>query len=154
MATHINPAITPKQAPGQLVPQWSGCSVHLWDYKVSIDISAVVIKPDLLCREECLPKPPTLLRKLATCTPPLSSSPLPDKERGFTIIFGRRSSNLEKAVGLQHHRGQEDVLSLDDHPHRPHSAPLLFLNCHAYCLIADWPILGADEKGNGLLYSG
>ena len=48
-ATHINPAITPKQAPGQLVPQWSGCSVHLWDYKVSIDISAVVIKPDLLC---------------------------------------------------------------------------------------------------------
>ena len=46
-------------------------------------------------------------------------------------MFGRRSSNLEKAVGLQHHRGQEDVLRLDDHPHLQHSVPLLFLNCHA-----------------------
>ena len=79
-ATHINPAITPKQAPGQLVPQWSGCSVHLWDYKVSMYHCSIDIKPDLLCREECLPKPPTLVRKLATCTPPLSSSPLPDKK--------------------------------------------------------------------------
>ena len=40
-ATHINPATTAKQAerlfpPGRLVPQWSGCSVHLWDYKVSM----------------------------------------------------------------------------------------------------------------------
>ena len=135
-ATQINPATTAKQAerlfpPEQLVPQWSGCSVHLWDYKVSMYHCSIDIKPDLLCREECLPKPPTLLRKLATCTPPLSSSPLPDKERGFTIIFGRRSSNLEKAEGLHHHRGQEDVLSLDDHPHLQHSVPLLFLNCHA-----------------------